>query len=55
MKYLCDTYGKDDSLYPRDPWKRFLVDRQLDYDLGHVFKIVGTFGVSYSGCNLYKL
>ncbi|XP_049800059.1 glutathione S-transferase D6-like [Schistocerca nitens] len=30
--YLTSKYGKDDSLYPREPQKRALVDQKLFFD-----------------------
>lgn len=36
--YLADKYaGENDSLYPKDPSKRRLVDARLFYDCGHLF------------------
>nr|QHU79958.1 glutathione S-transferase D1 [Bemisia tabaci] len=32
--YLCNEYGKDDSLYPRNSQRRAIVDQMLDFDLG---------------------
>ncbi|XP_033213763.1 uncharacterized protein LOC117170828 [Belonocnema kinseyi] len=34
MTYLADQYGKDDSLYPKDPKKRAFVDQRLYFDMG---------------------
>lgn len=34
MAYLADKYGKDDSLYPKDPAKRALVNQRLYFDSG---------------------
>jgi len=34
MCYLANQYGKDDSLYPKDPKKRALVDLMLYFDMG---------------------
>jgi len=35
--YLVTKYGKDDSLYPKDPVKRSVVDQRLHYDSGILF------------------
>lgn len=34
ITYLAEKYGKDDSLYPKDPHKRALVNQRLYFDLG---------------------
>ena len=34
MGYLVNKYGKDDSLYPKDPETRAMVDRLLYFDEG---------------------
>lgn len=36
--YLIEKYGKDDSLYPKDPLKRAIVDQRLYFDLGTLYK-----------------
>ncbi|KAH8359535.1 hypothetical protein KR093_007382, partial [Drosophila rubida] len=38
LTYLVEKYGKDDSLYPKDPQKRALVDQRLYFDLGTLYK-----------------
>ncbi|KAJ3663892.1 hypothetical protein Zmor_008111 [Zophobas morio] len=37
MTYLVTKYAKDDSLYPKDPEKRALVDQRLHFESGIVF------------------
>ncbi|KAF5278594.1 hypothetical protein FQA39_LY00636 [Lamprigera yunnana] len=44
MTYLVSKYGKDDSLYPKDPQKRAVVDQRLYFDLGTLY---GRFGDYY--------
>lgn len=38
LGYLVDKYGKDDSLYPKDPQKRAVVNQRLYFDLGSLYK-----------------
>src|SRR6218665_2949132 len=33
MSYFANCYAPDDSVYPKDPQKRAIVDRLLQYDL----------------------
>ncbi|XP_065338052.1 LOW QUALITY PROTEIN: uncharacterized protein LOC135938363 [Cloeon dipterum] len=35
--YLVDKYAEDDSLYPKDPQKRAIVDQRLHFDTGVLF------------------
>lgn len=37
LTYLVDQYGKDDSLYPKDPYQRALVDQRLHFDSGILY------------------
>ncbi|XP_023169681.2 glutathione S-transferase 1-1-like [Drosophila hydei] len=34
LVYLVEQYGKDDSLYPKDPQKRALINQRLYFDMG---------------------
>uniref|UniRef100_A0A8D8UCW4 Glutathione S-transferase 1, isoform D n=1 Tax=Cacopsylla melanoneura TaxID=428564 RepID=A0A8D8UCW4_9HEMI len=38
ISYLASQYGKDDSLYPKDPKKRGLVDQRLYFDIGTLYQ-----------------
>lgn len=35
--YLVNAYGQDDSLYPKDPYKRARIDQRLHFDTGVLF------------------
>jgi len=37
ISYLAEQYGKDDSLYPKDPKKRAVVDQRMYFDLGTLY------------------
>jgi len=39
--YLVNKYGKDDSLYPKDPEVRARVDQKLYFDMGVFYKAFG--------------
>ncbi|KAF5270019.1 hypothetical protein FQR65_LT05818 [Abscondita terminalis] len=45
--YLISKHGKNDSLYPRDLYKRALVDQKLAFDLGTLFPILRTVDLAY--------
>ncbi|BFF92714.1 glutathione S-transferase 1-1-like [Drosophila madeirensis] len=36
--YLVEKYGKDDSLYPKDPQQRAVVNQRLFFDLGTLYQ-----------------
>ena len=44
--YLVNQHGKDDSLYPKDPAKRAVVDRMLYFDMGNLYNEFGKYMVS---------
>ena len=33
LRYLCNKYAPDSTLYPKEPQKRAIVDRWLDFDM----------------------
>jgi len=39
--YLVNKYGKDDSLYPKDPEARAVVDQRMYFDMGAFYKAFG--------------
>ncbi|KAH8312040.1 hypothetical protein KR044_009073, partial [Drosophila immigrans] len=43
LTYLIEKYGKDDSLYPKDPKKRALVNQRLYFDMGVLYKAFGDY------------
>lgn len=44
--YLVSTYGKDDSLYPKDPQKKAIVDQRLYFDCGTLYPRIRAICVS---------
>jgi glutathione S-transferase len=46
MTYLVEQYGKDDSLYPKDPKKRAVVNQRLYFDMGTLYQRFGDLYVS---------
>ncbi|XP_030371437.1 glutathione S-transferase 1-1-like [Scaptodrosophila lebanonensis] len=36
--YLAEKYGKDDSLFPKDPQQQALVNQRLYFDMGTLYK-----------------
>lgn len=36
--YLVDKYGKNDSLYPKDPKTRAIINQRFYFDMGTIFK-----------------
>lgn len=38
LAYLVEKYGKNDSLYPKDPAKRAVVNQRLYFDMGTLYQ-----------------
>lgn len=43
LVYLVEKYGKDDSLYPKDPQGRALINQRLYFDMGTLYKALGEY------------
>ncbi|XP_058450667.1 glutathione S-transferase 1 isoform X3 [Malaya genurostris] len=43
MGYLVEKYGKNDSLYPKDPKKRAVVNQRLYFDHGTLYQRFGDY------------
>ena len=45
MCYLVTKYGKNDSLYPKNPQVRAKIDQFLHFDTGYLFNTLRIIGV----------
>ncbi|KAK4877113.1 hypothetical protein RN001_009619 [Aquatica leii] len=45
--YIVDKYGKNDSLYPKDIYKRGLVQQGMAFDLGNLFPVLKEIDLAY--------
>lgn len=43
ITYFANKYGKDDSLYPKEPEKRAIVDELLYFDIGTLYQRFGDY------------
>ncbi|KAH8382069.1 hypothetical protein KR009_001653 [Drosophila setifemur] len=41
--YLVEKYGKDDSLFPKDPKKQAVVNQRLYFDMGTLYQSFGNY------------
>lgn len=41
LGYLVEKYGKNDSLYPKDPQQRAVVNQRLYFDMGTFYHRLG--------------
>lgn len=51
MAYLVDQYGENDTLYPRNPEARGIIDQRLYFDIGTLFASI----FNYYVCKLINL
>lgn len=42
MQYLCNQYAKDDTLYPKNPRERAVIDSRLLFDIGTIYDRLAT-------------
>lgn len=54
LSYLVDKYGKDDILYPKEPYKKALVDQRLHFDSGILYTRLKSFLVRNSFFFVYN-
>ncbi|KAK4877110.1 hypothetical protein RN001_009616 [Aquatica leii] len=45
--YIVDKYGKNDSLYPKDFYKRGLVQQGMFFNLGYIFPVLKEIDFAY--------
>jgi len=43
LGYLADKYAKNDSMYPKDPQKRAVVNQRLYFDMGTLYQKFGDY------------
>lgn len=43
ISYLVEKYGKTDSLYPKDPTKRAVVNQRMYFDMGTLYDRFATY------------
>lgn len=48
ITYLVNQYSPQSSLYPKDPQKRAIVDRLLQFDMGSIYKNISDYLVMKS-------
>ena len=51
MCYLVDKYGKNDTLYPKDPAQRALINQRLYFDLTTLHQRYGDLYVCIQLCH----
>lgn len=45
LQYLADKYAKDDTLYPKDPKERAIVNHRLCFNLSTYYRYISEYVV----------
>ncbi|XP_055852291.1 glutathione S-transferase 1-1 [Episyrphus balteatus] len=46
IQYICDKYGPDSPLYPKDPTARAIVNQRLFFNMGFYYSSIGAYALA---------